>query len=113
MSTQYVDMDGYILRYSPDGVSVVDNSMNTIWNETLSLIHIFCIDSVCCKLLSCFKSRCNAKSVCDDGKIFSLAENDALTKLKFIIRVDGKQADVIGGDGIMITQPLNENSIGE
>ena len=34
VSTQYVDMDGDILRYSPDGVSVVDNSMNTIWNET-------------------------------------------------------------------------------
>ncbi len=49
-------------------------------------VDYFCIDSVCCKLLSCFKSRCNAKSVCDDGKIFSLAENDALTKLKFIIR---------------------------
>ena len=46
----------------------------------------FCIDSVCCKLLSCFKSRCNAKSVCDDGNIFSLTENDSLTKLKFIIR---------------------------
>ena len=41
----------------------------------------FCIDSVCCKLLSCFKSRCNAKSVCDDGKIFSLAENDLLRML--------------------------------
>ena len=27
--------------------------------------------------------------------------------------IDGKQADVIGGDGIMITQPLSENSIGE
>lgn len=27
--------------------------------------------------------------------------------------IDGKQADVIGGDGIMISQPLNENSIGE
>ena len=37
MSTQYVDMDGDILRYSPDGVSVVDNSMNTIWNETYTM----------------------------------------------------------------------------
>lgn len=27
--------------------------------------------------------------------------------------IDGKQADVIGGDGIMISQPLSENSIGE
>ena len=46
----------------------------------------FCIDSVCCKLLSCFKNRCNAKSVCDDGKVFSLAENDTFAKFKFIIR---------------------------
>lgn len=37
VSTQYVDMDGDILRYSPDGVSVVDNSMNTIWNETYTM----------------------------------------------------------------------------
>lgn len=27
--------------------------------------------------------------------------------------IDGRQADVIGGDGIMITQPLSEDSIGE
>jgi len=27
--------------------------------------------------------------------------------------INGKQADVIGGDGIMITQPLGENSIGD
>ena len=37
VSTQYVDMDGDILRYSPDGVSVVDNSMNTVWNETYTM----------------------------------------------------------------------------
>lgn len=27
--------------------------------------------------------------------------------------LDGKQADVIGGEGIMVTQPLNENSLDE
>jgi len=27
------------------------------------------------------------------------------------LHINGKQADVIGGDGIMITQPLNENSL--
>ena len=36
-STQYVEMDGDILRYSPDGVSVVDSSMNTVWNETYTM----------------------------------------------------------------------------
>ncbi len=29
------------------------------------------------------------------------------------LHINGKQADVIGGDGIMITQPLSENSISE
>ena len=43
----------------------------------------FCIDSVCCKLLSCLKSRSNAKSVCNDGKIFSLAENNTFTCLLY------------------------------
>lgn len=37
VSTQYVEMDGDILRYSPDGVSVVDRSMNTVWNETYTM----------------------------------------------------------------------------
>ena len=37
VSTQYVEMDGDILRYSPDGVSVVDSSMNTGWNETYTM----------------------------------------------------------------------------
>ena len=37
VSTQYVEMDGDILRYSPDGVSVVDNGMNTVWNETYTM----------------------------------------------------------------------------
>lgn len=37
VSTQYVEMDGDILRYSPDGVSVVDGSMNTVWNETYTM----------------------------------------------------------------------------
>lgn len=27
--------------------------------------------------------------------------------------IEGKQADVIGGDGVMISQPLTENSLGE
>lgn len=35
------------------------------------------------------------------------------TEKPVYLYLDGKQADVIGGDGIMITQPLNENSIGE
>lgn len=37
VSTQYVEMDGDILRYSPDAVSVVDSSMNTVWNETYTM----------------------------------------------------------------------------
>lgn len=35
------------------------------------------------------------------------------TEKPVYLYIDGKQADVIGGDGIMISQPLSENSIGE
>ena len=36
-----------------------------------------------------------------------------LTNKPAYLYIDGRQADVIGGDGIMITQPLSEQSIGE
>lgn len=34
------------------------------------------------------------------------------TEKPVYLYINGKQADVIGGDGIMITQPLDENSLG-
>lgn len=34
-------------------------------------------------------------------------------KRPIYLYIDGKQADVIGGEGIMLTQPLNENSLDE
>ena len=33
------------------------------------------------------------------------------TEKAVFLHINGQQADVIGGDGIMITQPLNENSL--
>lgn len=33
VSTKYIEMDGQILRYTPDGASLVSNEMNTIWSE--------------------------------------------------------------------------------
>lgn len=35
------------------------------------------------------------------------------TSLDVYLKLNGQQADVIGGEGIMINQPLNSNSIGE
>lgn len=37
ISTKYVEMDGKILRYSPDGVSLVNKKMETLWSETHSM----------------------------------------------------------------------------
>lgn len=37
VSTNYVEMDGKILRYSPDGVSLVSDKMETLWNETYEM----------------------------------------------------------------------------
>lgn len=34
ISTRYAEMDGKILRYSPDSVSLVNNRMETQWSET-------------------------------------------------------------------------------
>lgn len=33
VSTKYVEMDGRILRYSPDGVALVNSKMETVWSE--------------------------------------------------------------------------------
>jgi len=35
------------------------------------------------------------------------------TKKPVYLLIDGEKVDVIGGDGIMLTQPLNENSLSE
>lgn len=37
VSTNYVEMDGDILRYSPDGVSLVSDKMSTLWSETYQM----------------------------------------------------------------------------
>jgi hypothetical protein len=37
VSTQYVEMNGKILRYSPDGVSLVTKNLQTVWNENYSM----------------------------------------------------------------------------
>ena len=34
------------------------------------------------------------------------------TEKPVYLYIDGRQADVIGGDGIMLTQPLSDNSLG-
>ncbi|MDO4276649.1 MAG: DUF5711 family protein [Eubacteriales bacterium] len=33
VSTKYLELDGKILRYSPDGAALVNNKMETLWNE--------------------------------------------------------------------------------
>lgn len=33
VSTQYVELDGKILRYSPEGVSLVSSKMETVWSD--------------------------------------------------------------------------------
>ena len=37
VSTCYIEMDGDILRYSPDGVSLVSDKMSTLWSETYQM----------------------------------------------------------------------------
>lgn len=37
VSTKYTEMDGKILRYSPDGVSLVNKKLETVWSETYEM----------------------------------------------------------------------------
>ena len=37
VSTSYIEMDGDILRYSSDGVSLVSDKMGTLWSETYQM----------------------------------------------------------------------------
>lgn len=37
ISTKYVELDGKILRYSPEGASLVNSKMETLWNETYEM----------------------------------------------------------------------------
>lgn len=37
ISTKYVEMAGKILRYSPDGVSLVNSKMETLWSQTYDM----------------------------------------------------------------------------
>lgn len=37
VSTQYAEMDGKILRYSPEGASLINEKMDTIWSETYEM----------------------------------------------------------------------------
>lgn len=37
VSTNYEELDGKILRYSPDGVSLVSNKLETLWSETYEM----------------------------------------------------------------------------
>ena len=37
VSASYIEMDGDILRYSPDGVSLVSDKMSTLWSETYQM----------------------------------------------------------------------------
>lgn len=37
VSTKYTEMAGKILRYSPDGVSMVDKNLETVWSETYEM----------------------------------------------------------------------------
>lgn len=37
VSTKYVELDGKILRYSPEGASLISNKMESIWSETYEM----------------------------------------------------------------------------
>jgi len=113
------DVDGTKLRYAITSLimgPVQKEKVSGIYSEvptTTTLLHVYDKgDNVIVDLSSGFVYGGGTDSVYK--RLFQLIKTITRnTDKPAFLYIDGKQADVIGGDGIMITQPLSESSIGE
>ena len=93
-----------------------DEKMSGIYSEVPQSTHILHIydreDKLIIDLSSGFAYGGGTESLYK--RLFQLIKTvNRLTDKPTYLYINGKQADVIGGDGIMISQPLSEKSIGE
>ncbi len=113
------NVDGSKLRFAISSLimgPVQTEKATGIYSEvptSTNILHIYDNeDKVIVDLSSGFAYGGGSESVYK--RLFQLIKTIARnTEKPAYLYIDGRQADVIGGDGIMITQPLSENSIGE
>ncbi len=113
------DVDGSKLRFAITSLimgPVQTEKVNGIYSEVptgTTVLHVYDKgDSIVVDLSSGFVYGGGTDSVYK--RLYQLIKTiKRNTDKPAYLYIDGKQADVIGGDGIMISQPLSENSIGE
>ena len=113
------NIDGSKLRHAINSLILgpkQNEKMSGIYSEvptSTTILHIYDNeDKVIIDLSSGFAYGGGTESVYK--RLFQLIKTISRnTEKPAYLYIDGKQADVIGGDGIMITQPLSEKSIGE
>ena len=113
------DVDGAKLRYAITSLILgpkQSEKLEGIYSEVpagTTILHVYDNeDKVIIDLSSGFVYGAGTESVYK--RLFQLIKTvKRNTDKPAYLYIDGKQADVIGGDGIMISQPLSEQSIGE
>lgn len=113
------DVDGEKLRFAISALVLgpkQNEKMSGIYSEvptSTTVLHVYDYsDKVVVDLSSGFVYGGGTESIYK--RLYQLIKTISRNTTKpAYLYIDGKQADVIGGDGIMITQPLSENSIGE
>ena len=113
------DIDGTKLRFAINSLIMgpkQNEKISGIYSEvpvSTTILHVYeNKDNVIVDLSSGFTYGGGTESIYK--RLYQLIKTISRNTTKpAYLYIDGKQADVIGGDGIMITQPLSESSIGE
>lgn len=109
ISTKYVELDGKILRYSPEGASLVNNKMETIWNETYEMQNP--VADVCGKRAVIADRDGTSMEIYDrEGWLGSVSTSYSIVKAR--ISADGLVAAILdGGDDTWINFYASDGSL--
>lgn len=109
ISTKYVELDGKILRYSPEGASLVNDKMETIWNETYEMQNP--VADVCGKRAVIADRDGTTMEIYDrDGWLGSVSTSYSIVKAR--ISANGLVAAILdGGDDTWINFYASDGSL--
>lgn len=96
VSTEYVEMDGKVLRYSPDGVSLVNKKLETIWSDTYKMQNP--VADVCGgRAVIADKDGTSMKMIGKDGVTGSVTTSYSIVKAR--VSKSGLVAAILDGGG--------------
>ncbi len=109
VSTEYVEMDGRILRYSPDGASLVNKKMETLWSSLYDMqnpVADVCDD----KAVIADRDGTSLKIFGNQGELGSVTTSYSIVKAR--ISANGLVAAILdGGDDTWINFYASDGSL--